>query len=694
MCSRQHDLNLNMYKKIFLKTILFSGLILGSILSVSSQVPVTTSQNKVVIEGKVYFLHVVKPGQTLYSISRAYLVPEADVIRENPGSDAGLQIGQVLKIPVSDVKEILPAETTVTPEGENLSHTVSAGETVFSIAKKYGLTIEDVEKSNPSIVNNQISVGQVLLIPRKKTTVQTIDFITHKVRRKETIYGIARMHSISEETLKEYNPELDRKLPRPGQTLRIPVIHKQEQAAIIIPVQEKLDTIIPGFKVLAYDTLKIAGNYSYYLDSLPEIDRRSLNIAYLLPFSYKPFVPAPPDVEKPKDKDNRTNPVPEENPNDQMLSSRNFLEFLEGSLLAIDSLKNVGVDVNVYIYDTHKSPEITRAIINSSDFRKMDLIIGPFYSYNVEIVSEYAKRNHIPLISPLSGDDNLVASNPFMFQLNPGYKAEFDRMADYVSRFHDKNIVLLHGADSSQLQQYAFLKNEMSIRLASATSPDTQRVTELVYDYNKKENLIHELQKVLSRDKENLLVIPETSEAFVTTVVTQLYFQLKNYRIEVVGMPHWNAFQNIDFIYFHKLALTFFTPYYFSYDSANIKHFLKDYRNTYYSEPVTLTKKGGVYAFLGYDISFNFIKLMDKYDKKFILHLNDPVSHELMNDFHFVPLGAEGGFENRSLVLVKFFENLDIMAEPYEIAVPAEPDTAGAVQTGAPSDQTPVLFVP
>ena len=57
------------------------------------------SNNKVIIEGKIYYIHIVKPGQTLFSISRAYEVTEKTIAIENPGVYSGLQVGQVLKIP-------------------------------------------------------------------------------------------------------------------------------------------------------------------------------------------------------------------------------------------------------------------------------------------------------------------------------------------------------------------------------------------------------------------------------------------------------------------------------------------------------------------------------------------------------------------------------------------------------------------
>ncbi len=637
-----------------------------------AQVGITKSENKVIIEGKVFYLHVVKPGQTLYSISKAYMVTEAEISHENPGADKGLQVSQVLKIPAAPsgnypltVAVNVPVPSAVPADTSQLKHVVKQGETMYSISRRYNIKIQDLEDANPMVINNEINPGQLINIPRIKEEIPLENFIYHKVRRRETVFGITRMYNITADQLEKYNPELLEKFPRPGQMLKIPK-HIEEARNIADTVQAGMDSLkISDSQV--YDTVRIADSYSFYLDSLPKISGRIFNVAYLVPFNYKPVSEPVPLDEMSKNADDIINLDNVSNPNDQMLSSRNFLEFIEGSLLAIDSLKKEGIDLNVFIFDTQKSPTRVREIINSHEFQKMDLIIGPFYSYNVEIVSEFSRAKRIPMVSPFSSDPGPIEFNPFLFQLNPGFKTEFDQMADYLDGFRDKNIVFIHGTDSIEGLKYNFLKQDLITRLSVQAAIDSLPFKEIVYDLAAKVNLSQDIIDNLSLEKENLVVIPETDEAFVSTVITQLYFQLKNYDISVVGMPHWYAFQNTDFIYFHKLSLTYFTPYYYSYDSVNVNEFLKKYRDIYYAEPVTLSKKGGSYAFLGYDLSFYFLKLIDRYGKRFILHLYDLGGHELMNDFKFSPVGNGGGFENHSLMLVKFHKNLDINAVPYVI---------------------------
>ena len=75
-------------------TLLLALLLLCTGLSGQEPIPVERSNNKVVLEGTVYYIHVVKPGQTLYAISKAYSISQKEIAVENPGVVSGLQVGQ------------------------------------------------------------------------------------------------------------------------------------------------------------------------------------------------------------------------------------------------------------------------------------------------------------------------------------------------------------------------------------------------------------------------------------------------------------------------------------------------------------------------------------------------------------------------------------------------------------------------
>ncbi|TRZ41838.1 PBP1 and LysM peptidoglycan-binding domain-containing protein [Robertkochia solimangrovi] len=127
------------------------------------------------------------------------------------------------------------------------THAVKEGETVEQIAKMYSVTPYNILKLNPEIKSGLkpntiliIPVGDVA-VPETKDVVTTTNvdplqqeverFIKHKVRKKETLYGLAQKYNVSEAVIKRYNSQLYSRTPMKGEKLDIPVFKK-------IPVKE------------------------------------------------------------------------------------------------------------------------------------------------------------------------------------------------------------------------------------------------------------------------------------------------------------------------------------------------------------------------------------------------------------------------------------------------------------------------
>ena len=112
------------------------------------------------INGRVHVLHQVEEKETLYSLSRRYKVNIKEIIAANPSAEFGLNIGEILKIPMA--VENTPAEGRIT-------HIVQPQETLYSISKKYGVSPEQVKEWN-RISTNLLDIGQeLIIIPPVKT---------------------------------------------------------------------------------------------------------------------------------------------------------------------------------------------------------------------------------------------------------------------------------------------------------------------------------------------------------------------------------------------------------------------------------------------------------------------------------------------------------------------------------------------
>jgi LysM repeat protein len=103
---------------------------------------------KETIDGRKFYIHIVKPGNTMWWIHENYNVPVEDITKANPGSEKGVSVGQRVLVPV-------PVE--------NVDYTVLPKETLYAISKKFEVTVESIVMANPN-AENGVQVCQVLHI--------------------------------------------------------------------------------------------------------------------------------------------------------------------------------------------------------------------------------------------------------------------------------------------------------------------------------------------------------------------------------------------------------------------------------------------------------------------------------------------------------------------------------------------------
>ncbi|MEP2968896.1 lytic transglycosylase, partial [Nonlabens ulvanivorans] len=107
-------------------------------------------------------------------------------------------------------------------------HVVQKGETVFSIVGKYRINATELTQLNPDIKSG-LKEGSILLIPASSNVLtqrKIVKYKKHKVRRRETLYGIAKKYDVTELDIKEANKELYSKGLRKGDRIQIPVFEE------------------------------------------------------------------------------------------------------------------------------------------------------------------------------------------------------------------------------------------------------------------------------------------------------------------------------------------------------------------------------------------------------------------------------------------------------------------------------------
>lgn len=160
--------------------------------------------------------HIVAAKETLFGLSKQYNVSVEAIQNANaPILTDGLKIGQELIIPqdaASKSKTTIASGNNVT--SSKVTHQVLAKESLFSIARKYNVSVQDLETLNKEILLNGLQIGQTIAIPNKRKTldgrVRVIngETIFHVVAPKETKYSIAKKYGITIDQLEAQNPEI------------------------------------------------------------------------------------------------------------------------------------------------------------------------------------------------------------------------------------------------------------------------------------------------------------------------------------------------------------------------------------------------------------------------------------------------------------------------------------------------------
>ena len=587
-----------MLKLLFLFLLLWScGQVLGQ------GTAVTKSNDIVVIRGKSYYLHTVQPGQTLYSICKAYGANIDEVKSLNDKRDNALSLYEVLKVPYTD--------PFVQQDDKFYYHKVLKGETFYSIARLYKIKPKRLLKFNEGYAQNQpLAVGAVVKLPLAEIDLSVLgeEEIEASVGKKQEI--------------------------RPERPVRNESVKKVEEASVTDILQnalmqknekteqepEKETTTVIG----ATDKMEIP---DYISEVVMPVDP-FVKVALLLPFSAKDY---PVFVDT----------LVEKMPVQISARSEQFISFYEGVLLAVDSLKNQGYKVNLKVFDTERSAEKMYTMVDEIDRFHPDLIIGPVYGSVYKALMDDLTNKNIPVIYPLSSRSEEFGVYPDFIQVNPSMKALTVAMSDWLrEEAEEANLVCLNltgnEVSHSDLEDIRLFKEYMH-RIGSMN----------FYDWNTSAVPLDGLRLQLLPDRENIIILPTTKEAEVSKILPVLSALTDGYRITVVGFPEWQAFTSVDHETYFKLNTKIFTYSYVDNTTEPAKRFALKYRKYFYTEPNNL-------AYKAFDMSLYFIELAAKYRDRTLDALEFYPRNGDFSRFYFQKMEGQAGKENQGFYIVNF----------------------------------------
>lgn len=508
---------------------------------------VVRSDKTTVQDGKMYYLHAVSGGQTLYSIAKAYEVSVKDILELNPDAEGGLKPGQELRIPYTEVKR----------------------------------TVQEDKNQK---------------------------FRTHKVSKGETWYSIAKKYNVSVDQLKALNAEFKENL-KAGQEIRIPSIGN--------PIKD------PGKDVVVQDP-RLPIQVSTAADTTA-LKKPEYNIGFLLPFNLGLT-----DLIEPEKIKKGTRSFPDK--------ARIAIEFYHGVQLALDSLKNSGIKVHAFYFDTGADSSGT-SWAKDPQLQKMDLLIGPFFTNSFTEANKIAKKLGITIVAPTLQNNKILIGNPQVNKASASVYTQMEEIGKFAAeQYTDQNIMVVSsGGPKDQTLVHA-------VRNAGS-----KRLLELKMDSMKLVNGLGGVTGSLTKEKINVVILPSNNQSYVTDFLSRLYKTHLDRKdsIIVIGMNAWAGFENLDHEYLNGMAFHYPSNSWVDYkDTATIR-FVSKYRELYKTEPSD-------HSYDAFDITLYYAGLLGKHGVRFSNKLVAEQGQGLNMRFRYAAAGTDSGFENTGVFILRY----------------------------------------
>lgn len=601
-----------------------------------------------------YILHTVIKGQGLYSISRMYGVTEDDIVRLNPGSDKVIRAGEQLRIPrKTDETPATPAAATTTQSsrGTFISHTVQPGETVYRLTINYGISSEALYQANPNLRTVGLKAGQVVLIPVKgdgeaasrndepddtsdkkysvkgafgssahNTSSKNQDSFLyrifgkgrqndndnaiadsmrtfpcrqeHVVQRKETLFGLARKYGITQEELIAANPELANGKMKRGQVLCIPDVPSEPTE---VPEQPVTDVVTEPVTPITQS------------DDLQRADDSVIRAALILPFMLNDGTVSP-SADKAK-----------------------MIEYYEGFLLAVDTLRSQGVSIDLHVFDSGDKASSIQPILDKTEMADMDIIFGPMHPKHVKEATAFVRDHGIRLVLPFSREPDDVMNNPNVWEVNaPQTVVEDEAITSFFRLFPSPNVLFFQTKGSS---------DSFATRLQ-------QELRDRGFEYNvfaaDTTSNVRPFMEACSPTNDNVLLLTSSDNGSLSTMLPVFQLMQRDTAtvapIHLFGYPQYQTYATKHLAQLHELDTWFYSAFYSNTSFPEVAEMHRKFYRTYSRE---IGNRIPRYALLGYDTALWFLNTFTGLP-----------SHPVQSGFRFERVSPEGGQVNHQVFVV------------------------------------------
>ena len=318
-------------------------------------------------------------------------------------------------------------------------------------------------------------------------------------------------------------------------------------------------------------------------------------------------------------------------------------DFVQGAIIALDSLPVAKGSVEATIYDSKSEEESIAWLIANNKLENVDLIIGSVKDAELTRLSAFAKQKNIPFISATSPNDGGNTANPFFLMLNASLLGHCESIHSFLVQNHGTDKIYLCRKPGTQ-------EDKVAMYFKSINEEDGSPLLN-IETINFDGDDFSELRNKLDSNRSSIVIGGSLNDAFAKDLAKELYAMKETYPVELIGMPNWESFGELKKADFKDFPIVFTTPYANTKADVLSKKVLNAYAKKFKANPTDIVYKG-------FEAVYSFVRLVTKYNIDFTSHLND-APYKTFSEFNFKPVFLKKGsnfpdyFENKHLFLMK-----------------------------------------
>jgi LysM repeat protein len=480
---------------------------------------------------KKYKSYNVKQGETMRSIAKEYNFSTRDLLRLNPGIKRKPKPNTVIIVPNIYIGKNISNIKNEANKGD--FYIVKPKETLYGISKKFNITIEDLKKANPKLVDG-VKIGMQLIIPEstEEVAIDSTTYVIHKVIKEDTFYSLTKKYAVTEEDLKSLNPELSEGL-KLGMFLKIKPLIEEEN---IETFKENLN-----------------------LD-------KELKVYFMLPYQL-----------------NKLNDSIETEGFNKSNSLLNITtDFHLGASIAIDSLRKKGLNIKVEFLDTENSKYKLQYLVNKYNFTKNDVVIGPLFYDNA-----YWVANHINsyVVAPFYSKNQEKLATKNLIKSAPNDNFLTSKLLDFIKeKYNGENLVLINDDKEENQPKLWHIVNQLK-QMDSVQGISVVKSKEGFIDMDK-------LTEKMVENKSNWVVL--ISDDLITTVaaVNSLKSFDETFNVTLFSVKKGRNFNTINNNYLGKLNFTYPSMENINFNKMENSAFYKMFKNKNFALPSKYAIRG------------------------------------------------------------------------------------------------------